>query len=555
MREATSRIIRIGAAVWLLLPCCATSFADGVLPVLGIVQEDTNWCWAACSSMILDYYGMSVNQCTIANWVYRDGLDDCCGITTCALFHCCNQTNGFCGGTRWGVQGVLANWGVTSDCYGSYPYAGLSENAVRSEIDAGRPFVIGWSWALGGGHALVGIGITGDNVHYWDPLPPERGGGYKISSYSLVALDTDHTWTDTLVITTIPPAATLMSPSGTITTTVPTYSWNAVSGATGYRLYVQGPSGMVIDAWYDAGYYSGTGDLCESGGGLCSTWPQTYLADGAHTWKIQARNSAGDGPWSTEMSFTVAVPPSLPVRLVAPLGIINDMTPTYTWEPVYRAEWYYLLVNDSSGSPVIQQWYSAEDVGCASGVGTCAVTPTTTLATGNYTWKIQTRNNGGYGPWSIEGSFKVSSLYAALLLSPSGTICTTTPTYIWKAVSGATTYYLWVNGPAGTPVIMDLYSAENAGCESGSGTCAVTPTTALETGIYTWKIWAWNNVEYGPWSTDLTFTVTVPICTPTPIFTVTPIPTPTPTRTPIIIPTITPTPTVQPSNSYLLWTK
>ena len=43
-----------------------------------------------------------------------------------------------------------------------------------------------------------------------------------------------------------PGAATLISPSGTITTIVPTYTWNAVSDATWYQLYVNDSTGNKI---------------------------------------------------------------------------------------------------------------------------------------------------------------------------------------------------------------------------------------------------------------------------------------------------------------------
>ena len=107
------------------------------------------------------------------------------------------------------------------------------------------------------------------------------------------------------------------------------------------------------------------------------------------------------------MNFTVgtgAPPPA--ATLVSPNGNITDTTPTYTWNAVLGSTWYYLWVDDSAGN-VIQQWYTAADAGCASGIGTCSVTPTTTLAFGNATWWIQTWNNAGLGPWSSGMTFTI----------------------------------------------------------------------------------------------------------------------------------------------------
>jgi hypothetical protein len=100
--------------------------------------------------------------------------------------------------------------------------------------------------------------------------------------------------------TTLPPlpaAATLVSPNGSIYTNKPAYTWNKVSGATWYYLWVNGPSGAVIQQWYESSA------VC--GASTCSATPATTLGSGAHTWWIQTWNSVGYGPWSSAMNFTL----------------------------------------------------------------------------------------------------------------------------------------------------------------------------------------------------------------------------------------------------------
>jgi hypothetical protein len=96
--------------------------------------------------------------------------------------------------------------------------------------------------------------------------------------------------------------------------------------------------------------------------------------------------------------------------LVTPTGPITDTTPTYTWDPVASATWYYLWVNDSMGKKHTQ-WYRAEEVGCGVSMGTCArtyaVTPDTALALGAGRWWVQTWSEAGYGPWSAGTNFTV----------------------------------------------------------------------------------------------------------------------------------------------------
>ena len=197
--------------------------------------------------------------------------------------------------------------------------------------------------------------------------------------------------------------------------------------------------------------------------------------------------------------------------LISPSGTIASTSPTYVWNAVPSATWYQLWVNDGADSPKIQSWHTSTQAGCYSGTVTCSVTPTTQLVAGACQWWIQTWNDSGYGPWSDGMAFAVSVSglpgKAALVL-PTGTISTTTPTYIWNAVANSTWYFLWVNNN-GAPKIQTWYTALQSGCSSGTGTCSVTPATALARGSGQWWIQTWNSTGYGPWSDAMIFTVGV----------------------------------------------
>ena len=83
--------------------------------------------------------------------------------------------------------------------------------------------------------------------------------------------------------------------------------------------------------------------------------------------------------------------------LVSPSGNTVASTPTYTWNEVPEATWYYLWVNGPSGN-VIKTWYTPAQANCNG--TTCSVTPTTALTAGAHTWWVQTWNEEGLGPWS-----------------------------------------------------------------------------------------------------------------------------------------------------------
>jgi hypothetical protein len=182
---------------------------------------------------------------------------------------------------------------------------------------------------------------------------------------------------------------------GIIATKTPTYTWNEVPGSTWYYLWVNGPSGTVIQQWYTAAQ-------ANCNGTTCSVTSTTALSTGAHTWWIQAWNEAGVGPWSEAMTFTPTPPGK--ATLVSPTATAVTNTPTYTWNEVPGSTWYYLWVNGPSGT-VIQQWYTAAQANCNN--STCSVMPSTPLSNGAYIWWIQTWNEAGVGPWSDSMNFNI----------------------------------------------------------------------------------------------------------------------------------------------------
>jgi hypothetical protein len=204
-----------------------------------------------------------------------------------------------------------------------------------------------------------------------------------------------------------------------------------------------------------------------------------------------------------EASFVSLLPEA--ATLVSPSAKTYTNTPTYVWNAVSNSTQYYVKVNDSNGTKV-QQWVTASEAGCSTGTGICSVMPTAELVAGSGTWWIQTRNSFGDGPLSQGLAFTVSKPEAATLVSPSGKIKDSTPTYTWNAVEGSTKYYLAVNDATGAK-IKEWYTAAEAGCPSGTGTCSLTPSTELAIGTVKWWIQTWSPVGLGPRSDTLYFTL------------------------------------------------
>jgi hypothetical protein len=196
-----------------------------------------------------------------------------------------------------------------------------------------------------------------------------------------------------------PPAAKLVSPTGTITDHTLTYTWKAVSDSSWYRLWVNQDTAKKFTKWYKASEAK-----CSEN---CSVTPAKSLINGKYTWWIQTWNSNGHGAWSSGMDFTLtgAGGPPTAATLVSPKGNISDRTPTYTWNAVSNSTWYYLWVNKGTAKK-FAKWYKAADANCDT--KQCQV-QSINLDNGSYTWWIQTWNSNGYGAWSSGMNFNLNA--------------------------------------------------------------------------------------------------------------------------------------------------
>jgi Zn-dependent metalloprotease len=229
---------------------------------------------------------------------------------------------------------------------------------------------------------------------------------------------------------------------------------------------------------------------------------------------------ANNGNFTSGEVYTIVVPPKA-ATLVTPSGDNGtNYTPTYTWNKILNASWYYLWVSrvngDGSLTTVHTKWYDSTAV-CSG--ATCSITPAgISLGSGNYSWWIQTWNEGGYGPWSSRMDFSVGITPppgAAILVSPNGGIADTTPDFTWNKVNASSWYYLWVsriNTDGSLTTIHTKWYDSSSVC-SGT-TCSITPAGATLTGgNYRWWIQTYDDAGgYGPWSTKMDFSL--PVVTP-----------------------------------------
>lgn len=132
-----------------------TSPPCGPLDVPSLSQEQTNWCWAACVSMVADYYSPpppSSRQCNLAHLLF---MQDCCSSPVA-----CNR-----GIDASKVVRAFSLVGLRATFVG----APVSLAILDAEIGAGRPAMVRYTWDGGGAHAAIVRGSCETFVWVNDP--------------------------------------------------------------------------------------------------------------------------------------------------------------------------------------------------------------------------------------------------------------------------------------------------------------------------------------------------------------------------------------------------
>lgn len=212
---------------WLLVPAVfllvflAWGFDGFFIRPKGVVlkmrlrpQHRDYWCWAAATEMISEYLGRRISQC--------DSILNVHAFAWCT--EACECETGW--GPAFGadLSQMMDNW-RDWDFKFKHVTGALSWSDLTQEISRTRkPIFALWSYAGGGGHALVVAGyaqpsgrdlflplVRRNYVLYKDPWPPDcepgdgfytctevPGGDEAVSTYAAFVDDGVHVWGDTL---------------------------------------------------------------------------------------------------------------------------------------------------------------------------------------------------------------------------------------------------------------------------------------------------------------------------------------------------------------------
>ncbi len=229
-------------------------------------------------------------------------------------------------------------------------------------------------------------------------------------------------------------------------------------------------------------------------------WEVSGLQTGTYYWRVRGANSNGSGPWSSAFSFSVLLPPGLPV-LVQPVDGATDLAPTLTleWLAGQDAASHDIQVQTSETFPEDPTY--SEVPGTSLEIGP--------LNAGTYFWRARARNANGVSDWTAAWSFEVLAPPGApILVSPAdnATGLPSDVTLVWQAAADAQSYRLQLSSSADFAVTL----VDQPGI-------AVTEweVSGLLTGTYYWRVRSSNAGGVSDWSAAWSFSVLAPPGLPT----------------------------------------
>lgn len=177
----------------------------------------------------------------------------------------------------------------------------------------------------------------------------------------------------------------LVSPSNGVTTILQTqeFVWDEVKGAEQYQLQVAFPSFSSIQYFV-----------------LDTTISKTKftftLEPGSYEWRVRAKNFGGYSMYSLPFQLTIDTTSDLSQQIVAlntPVNgkATNDSTPTFSWQSVYAATSYNIIIKNGSSWSTGSVIYNDT---VTSNTATLALADY--LTEGTYVWGVRAMNGISY---------------------------------------------------------------------------------------------------------------------------------------------------------------
>ena len=181
---------------------------------------------------------------------------------------------------------------------------------------------------------------------------------------------------------------------------------------------------------------------------------------------------------------------------------VDNMTPLFRWARVlYAAKYEFRLRKggDSSDNYAVDAIVTAMSVTVKAGV---------LVAGSSYLWAVRAGNDRGWGPWSTDRAFSVSSFItqpaAPVPLEPLAgeVVKASVPVLCWEAVPNAARYFVWVGTSTGDRILETSTDALSV----------IVPAGVLASGVTcSLSVRAENSSNVSSvWSAEIAFTTAFP---------------------------------------------
>jgi len=229
-----------------------------------------------------------------------------------------------------------------------------------------------------------------------------------------------------------------------------------------------------------------------------------------------AQNSAGLWGKGAAVSFTTLLPaPTLNSPANGLTGV--STTPTFSWSPVTGANHYWLMVATSpSALPTDPYETSCPSCTISLLLSSTSYTPPTDLRPDTtYYWQVQAYNDSTspitQGAYSQQRSFTTFIFPAPALSAPANSLTgvSTTPSFTWSPVSGATSYRILVSAdPSALTTDPMVSTCSSCIINATPTTNSYTPSSGVlsEGTTYYWQVHGRSSTQFGTWSAKWSFT-------------------------------------------------
>ena len=260
-----------------------------------------------------------------------------------------------------------------------------------------------------------------------------------------------------------------------------TFDWNPVQSASSYRIRIASDSlfnTIVKDSTMSVDSISLSG----------------FAPNAKYYWEVAAINTGGSSSYSSAWNFRIIPPvPATPIQ-IAPVNGAPNLTSvvSFDWSSVQYASSYRILVASDTGFTAIEK----DSMVSVDSLILPGFSPNET-----YYWKVSSTNSAGTSSYSAVWNFHVSQVVppAPALISPSNGAANLSPTvtFLWNAVSSATSYRIKISSD----------SLFNTVVRDSTITIDSLTLTGFANGQYYWKVASINSGGTGVYTSVWKFMV------------------------------------------------